>query len=124
MKFCLSLAFLLLLAACGNGPAHNTSSNSANEERDRPARYLQVNYQVRRNLVGRKVVEGEVINTGQFQTWKTVTLRISTEKNEEHADVNYTISESIAPGGKAAFKYKPEGNPERISVAVASATTD
>ena len=97
--FCLLL--LPLLAGCGGPSVRNTSSPNAGDERDNPGRYLQVNYEVRRNLVGRKVVEGQVINTGKFQTWKAVTLRITAYEDGDANNVNLTIDEAIAPGGKS-----------------------
>ena len=120
--FCLLL--LPLLAGCGGPSVRNTSSPNAGDERDNPGRYLQVNYEVRRNLVGRKVVEGQVINTGKFQTWKAVTLRITAYEDGDANNVNLTIDEAIAPGGKASFRFKPEGKPARVKVIVASAVAD
>lgn len=124
MRYLLLCILLPLFASCGSQSARNTGSTNASAERDNPGRFLQVNYQVRRNLVGKKVVEGEVINTGKFQTWKTVTLRITGYKDGDGNSVSYTLSEAIAPGEKASFKFKPEGNPERVKVAVTSATPD
>lgn len=124
MRHFILAAMLLALSACGDGPAQNTGSTGAASERDNPSRFLKVNYQVRRNLVGKKVVEGEVINTGKFQTWNTVTLRITAIKEGNESSVAYTISEAVAPGGKADFKFKPEGNPDRVTVAVSGATAE
>ncbi len=115
---------LLLLAACGDGPATTTSSNKKEDERAHPDAYIKVNYEVRRNLVGKKVVEGDVLNTGRFLTYKTVTLRIVSYKDDDDNTVNYTVSDAIAPGSKAEFKFKPEGNPDRIKVFVAGASAD
>ena len=118
------LCCLPLLAGCGEPSARNTGSSDAAAERDNPGRYLQVNYEVRRNLVGRKVVEGKVINTGKFQTWKTVTLRITAYEDGDANSVNLTLAEPIAPGAGASFRFRPEGKPDRVKVGVASATAD
>ncbi len=119
-----SLLCVLLLAACGNGPATTTSSNKSDDERAHPDTYIKINYEVRRNLAGKKVVEGEVLNTGKFLTYKTVTLRIVSYKDGDENTVTYTVSDAIAPGEKAAFKFKPEGAPERVKVFVAGASAD
>lgn len=116
--------FLIFCSACGDGPATTTSSAKADDERANPADYIKVNYEVRRNLVGKKVVEGAVLNTGKYLTYKTVTLRIVSIKDGDETSVSHTVAEAIAPGEKAAFKYKPEGNPERVQVAVAGATAE
>ncbi len=114
----------LLVTACGNGPATTTTSSRKDEERAHPDTYIKVNYEVRRNLVGKKVVEGEVINTGKFLTYKTVTLRITATKDGDDNTVTYTVPDAIGPGEKAGFKFKPEGSPESVKVAVAGATAD
>lgn len=119
-----SLLCVLFLAACGDGPATTTSSNKSDDERAHPDAYIKVNYEVRRNLVGKKIVEGEVLNTGKFLTYKTVTLRIVSYKESDESTVSYTVSDAIAPGEKAEFKYKPEGSPERVKVFVAGASAD
>lgn len=117
-------AFTLLCSACGDGPATTTTSNKKDDERAHPDTYIKVNYEVRRNLVGKKVVEGEVINTGKFLTYKTVTLRIVSNKDGDESSVTYTVPDAVAPGGKSEFKFKPEGNPDQVKVFVAGASAD
>lgn len=125
MRRLLTLAtFALLFASCGDGPATTTTSSKKEDERKHPDDYIKVNYQVRRNLVGRKLVEGEVLNTGKYLTYNTVTLRIVSIKDGDESSVNYTVSDAIAPGEKASFKYKTEGNPEQVKVQVAGASAD
>ena len=115
---------MLLLASCHGGTPTTTTSSKKEDERERPDAYIKVNYEVHRNLVGKKVVEGEVINTGKYLTYKTITLRIVSYKGGDESTVNYTVPEAVAPGGKAEFKFKPEGNPEQVKVFVAGASAD
>jgi hypothetical protein len=124
MRLLLAAVLVSLFASCSNEPATTTSSTKKDEERAHPDTYIKVNYEVRRNLVGKKVVEGEVINTGKFLTYKTVTLRIISYRDGDENSVNYTVSDAIAPGAKAEFRFKPEGNPERVKVVVAGASVD
>src|SRR5688572_20924448 len=109
-----TLLLATFCAACGDGPATTTTSSKKDDEREQPDRYIKVNYQVRRNLVGKKVVEGEVINTGKYLTYKTVTLLIVSEKDGDESTVNYTVPNAVAPGEKTPFKFKPEGNPGNV----------
>lgn len=119
-----ALAFLMLLSSCGGHTATTTTSTTKDDEREHPDNYIKVNYEVRRNLVGKKIVEGEVINTGKYLTYKTVTLRIVSIKDGDETSVTHTVSDAVAPGGKADFKFKPEGNPEQVKVFVAGASAD
>jgi hypothetical protein len=123
-KLLSALALLCLLSACGGQTATTTTSTKKDDEREHPDNYIKVNYEVRRNLVGKKVVEGDVLNTGKYLTYKTVTLRIVTYKDGDENTVTYTVPDPVAPGGKADFKFKPEGNPDRVKVFVAGATAD
>lgn len=120
----IALSTSLLFASCGGNTATTTTSTKKDDEREHPDTYIKVNYEVRRNLVGKKVVEGEVINTGKYLTYKSVTLRIVSYNDGDEASVNYTVSDAIAPGAKAEFKYKPEGSPERVKIFVAGASAD
>jgi hypothetical protein len=123
-RFLIPAAFAILCTSCGDGPATTTTSSKKDDERAHPDAFIKVNYEVRRNLVGKKVVEGEVLNTGKYMTYKTVSLRITAYKDGDENTVSYTVSDAIAPGEKAEFKYKPEGNPDRVKVYVAGATAD
>jgi hypothetical protein len=123
-RFIIIAVLGLLCASCGDGPATTTTSIRKEDEASHPASFIKVNYEVRRNLVGKKVVEGSVLNTGKHLSYNTITLRITAIKDGDENSVNYTVSEKIAPGEKAEFKFKPEGNPDRVEVAVAGATAD
>lgn len=118
---------LLLLAsglcACSDNPKTITATKEA--EQSNPEDFLKVNYEVRRNLLAKKIVEGEIINTGKNISYSAVTLSIKTYSNDgDEGHVTYTVPGRIAPGGHEAFKYKPEGNPERVEVFVRSASVD
>jgi hypothetical protein len=119
----IALLIACAIAGCNSGPSTTTSSTK-DVEREHPDAYLKVNYEVRRNLVGKKVIEGEVINTGKYMTFKTVTLKIESIRDGDETSVNYTIPDAVAPGAKQEFKYKPEGNPDKVKVSIASASAD
>ena len=119
----IALLIACAIAGCNSAPSTTTSATK-DVEREHPDAYLKVNYEVRRNLVGKKVIEGEVINTGKYMTFKTVTLKIESIKDGDETSVNYTIPDAVAPGAKQEFKYKPEGNPDKVKVSIASASAD
>jgi len=109
--------------ACKNSPTTTAITTKAAEQ-SHPDDFLKVNFEVHRNLLGKKIVEGEVINTGKYLTYKSVTLKISGNKDGESTQAEYTVSDTIAPGGHASFRYKPEGNQEQLKVTIASAITE
>lgn len=118
------LAFLLCCTAC-NERTPASRAATPDEERQHPDDFLKVNFEVRRNLINKKVVEGEVVNTGKNLTYRSITLKIDCiNKDGDHNPVNYTITEIVAPGGRASFRFKPDGSPDQIKVSVASASTE
>lgn len=116
------LVFVVFCAACGNHPAQTTTSTRKEDEKESPEAFIKVNYEVRKNLVGKKIVEGEVLNTGKYLTYSAVTLKIVSYLDGDEQSVPYTVPGPIAPGGKVDFRYKPEGNPEKVTVAVSGAS--
>ena len=121
MKTILLTCFMAVcLWSCGTPPA-KTKNATKEAEQANPADFLKVNFEVRKNLLGKKIVDGEVINTGKNLGYSSVTLRISCTKDGNETSTEYTVSDAIPPGGKANFSYKPDGNPAHVNVSVASA---
>ncbi|MBS1645061.1 MAG: hypothetical protein JST36_08500 [Bacteroidetes bacterium] len=124
MRSILVLFSLLLgLAAC-SPPTTKTNIPSKAAEQANPTDFLRVNFEVRKNLLGKKIVNGTVLNTGKNQSYSSVTLSITCIKDGEESNTEYTLSEPLPPGGKAKFSYKPEGNPEQVKLRIASATAE
>lgn len=121
LLFCCLIA--LSISGCGNPPAKTTTPTREAEQAN-PRDFLKVNYEVRKNLLGRKIVEGDVLNTGKNLSYSSVSLRIVCIKDGEENATEYTISSQIVPGAQAHFSYKTEGNPDQIKVTIASATTE
>lgn len=125
MRFLIPLIAVML--SCVSCNQHTPASRAAtpDEERQHPDDFLKVNFEVRRNLINKKVVEGEVVNTGKNLTYRSITLKIDCiNKDGDHNPVNYTITDVVAPGGRASFRFKPDGSPDQIKVSVASAATE
>ncbi|MEO6830713.1 MAG: hypothetical protein ABI378_00695 [Chitinophagaceae bacterium] len=118
-----SCLMAICLWSCGAPPAKTTIATKETEQAH-PTDFLKVNFEVRKNLLGKKIVEGEVINTGKNLGYSSVTLRISCTKDGDETNTEYTVSEAIPPGGKANFSYKPDGNPQQVKVSIASATAE
>lgn len=123
MRILLSVLLPLIFASCSEQPGVSTATDGASE-RANSATYVKVNCQVRKNLVGRKIVEGDVLNTGRFQTYNSVTLRIEMIEDGRKSAAEYTVAGKLPPGGRNSFRYKPEGAPEHIDVRVSAATAD
>lgn len=121
MKRALICLLAISFAACQD------DSRLPPEERERinPASFIKVNHAVRKNLLGKQVIEGKVINTGTNITYKSVTLKIEceTKKNGDQT-IPYTINESLAPGKSVDFKYKPGFQCETVKVTVKSAVAE
>lgn len=73
-----------------------------------PLNYLDTDFEYKANIVKQVVVEGNLINTAIFTTYKDVKLKVvyvdklTNKKAEEH----FVIHKSIAPGSSMKFKYR------------------
>jgi hypothetical protein len=121
MRYLIFLPLILTLYSCNERPAVTNASGEA-AERAHPGTFLKVNYQVRRNLVGKKIIEGEVLNTGRFQTYNSVSLSIEMTQDGHKTIAEYTVAGTLPPGGRNAFKYKPERVPDHVDIHVSAAT--
>ena len=124
------MRLLTLVVCCAitclgcNDPVATTKTPTADDERAHPANYLKVNFEVHKNLVGKKVIEGTVMHTGKYLTYKTVTLRIDCYKGGNNNPVPYTLVAPLKPGMHESFKFKPESNPDKVKVSISEATVD
>ena len=123
MRNLLLLPLVLLMLSCNEEPVVNAAGDT-NTERAHPATYVKVNYEVRKNLVGKKIIEGDVLNAGRFQTYTSVSLSIEMTDNGKKTVTEYTVPGKLAPGSRNPFRYKPEGNPDHIAVRVSAATAE
>ncbi len=123
MRYLPLLPALFVLLSCRGRPAVHTAADKAVEQAS-PSTYVKVNYQVRKNLLGRKVIEGEVLNAGRFQTYTSVSLNVELTEDGHKTSLEYTVPGKLPPGGRNAFRYKPEGSPEHISIRVSAATAE
>jgi hypothetical protein len=77
------------------------------EQKD-PAKFISVDGDKKKNLIGQTVVKGEVFNNAKIVTYKDVDVKISFySKTGTVLEEDYeTVFENIAPGKSAKFKAK------------------
>lgn len=121
MKRALICLLAVVVAACQD----DSKLPPKERERANPVSFIKVNYAVRKNLLGKQVIEGSIINTGTDITYKSVTLKIAceTKKNGDQT-LPYTINEALAPGKSVDFKYKPGFSCETVTVTVKSVVAE
>ena len=121
MKYLIILLAAFCFCACGD----DSKLPPKEREKINPASFIKVNHSLRKNLVGRQVIEGKLINTGTSITYKSVTLRLECEtKDNGTQTVPFTVNESLAPGKSVDFKYKPGFSCETVEVTVKSAIAE
>lgn len=91
------LPLALLMLSCNDEPVVNTAGGTG-AEGAHPATYVKVNYEVRKNLVGKKIIEGNVLNTGRFQTYISASQSIDMDRSRQEGD------HGIHCAGKAATR--------------------
>jgi len=108
----------LVFTACGSNQKEaetkakdkyeQTKETLEQTEKKSPKRFLTVDGNDRKNLIGQRVIKGTVINKATVASYKDVDIELSffsktgalLEKDHE------VIYETIAPGGKSSFKTK------------------
>jgi hypothetical protein len=132
MKISLSIfTTILLLTACGGGQKdadknYESSKESIEQiEQKNPVKFITVEGEKKKNLIGQTVVNANVHNNAKMVTYKDVDVKISfysktgTVLEEDHE----TVYENIAPGTSVHFKSKfftPKGT-DSISFKVVEA---
>jgi hypothetical protein len=119
MKNSLSIfAAILFLNACGGGQKDGDAKAEKNYEKSKesieqieqknPAKFITVEGEKKKNLIGQTVINADVHNNAKMVTYKDVDVKISfysktgTVLEEDHK----TVYENIAPGTSAHFKEK------------------
>ncbi len=111
------LTATLLLTACGGGQKdaakdeknYEKSKESLEQtEQKNPAKFITVDGDKKKNLLGQTVVRADITNHAKIVTYKDVDVKITfysktgTVLEEDHE----TIYENIAPGTSVHFKSK------------------
>lgn len=132
------LAVSFVFAACGGDEKkaeaktkdkyEQTRESLEETEKKNPKRFLAVQGSDRRNLIGQRVIKGEVSNKATVASYKDVDIELSfysetgtlLEKDHE------VIYETIAPGGSTSFKTKyfaPKGT-DSVAMKIVGAKTE
>jgi hypothetical protein len=105
---------IVLLTACGGGQKEsdkkyeNSKESIEQTEQKNPVKFITVNGDKKKNLIGQTVVNADVHNNAKMVTYKDVDVKITfysktgTVLEEDHQ----TIYENIAPGTSVHFKSK------------------
>lgn len=115
MKIFLSIFTAILLTSCGgqsdakNEKDYEKSKESLEQtEQKNPTKFITVDGDKKKNLIGQTVVNGDVHNNAKIVTYKDVDVKISfysktgTVLEEDHE----MVYENIAPGTSVHFKSK------------------
>jgi hypothetical protein len=109
---------ILFLNACGSGQKDTDSKADKNYEKSKesleqieqknPTKFIRIEGNKKKNLLGQTVVKGEIYNNAKMITYKDVEIKISFYSKtgsvlEEDIE---TIYETIIPGGSVNFKSK------------------
>jgi hypothetical protein len=108
----------LLLTACGGGQKEGDTKSEKDYEKSKesleqteqknPAKFITVDGDKKKNLLGQTVVRADINNNAKIVTYKDVDVKITfysktgTVLEEDHE----TIYENIAPGTSVHFKSK------------------
>lgn len=119
MKIFLSIfTATFLLTACGGGQKDSDAKAEKNYEKSKesieqieqknPAKFITVEGEKKKNLIGQTVINADVHNNAKMVTYKDVDVKISfysktgTVLEEDHK----TVYENIPPGTSVHFKDK------------------
>ncbi len=119
MKLILSLVITtFLLTSCNGDSKTITSKDEKNYEKSKetleqteqknPTKFITVDGDKKKNLVGQTVVKAEVFNNAKIVTYKDVDVKITffSETGAVLEEDHETVYKSIAPGTSAKFKSK------------------
>jgi hypothetical protein len=125
MKYFLSVLFVINIFSACNLVSNNEAKEEKNYEKTKetleetekknPTKFIAVEGEKKKNLIGQTVVRGEVKNNAKIVTYKDVDIKLSFYSKtgaileEDHE----TIYETIAPGATVKFKSKyftPKGS--------------
>jgi hypothetical protein len=117
MKFFIGLFLAAFLFAACNGNDKQQKENSNYEknkeslketEQKQPAKFLSIDGNKRKNLIGRTIVKGSITNNAKVVTFKDVEIKIKfySKTGAPIEEDTETIYETIAPGKTVDFKTK------------------
>jgi hypothetical protein len=116
-NFLFLCATILFLNACG-GQKDTDSKADKNYEKSKesleqieqknPTKFITIEGNKKKNLLGRTVVKGEIFNNAKMITYKDVEIKISfySKTGTLLEEDRETIYDSIVPGGSVNFKSK------------------
>ncbi len=131
---CLSFAFCAMIFSCSNNSQkavtekesyEKTKESMKEKEEKKPAGFLAVHGNNKRNILGQTVIKGIVTNTASVAIFKDVELKLSFY-SKTHALLetdNETVYEVLHPGESKNFKTKyfaPKGT-DSVAISVLSA---
>ena len=142
----ISFCLIMIFNACNNTdktPTYEDKKKSMEaQEKNNPAKFLTINGTYYKNLLGKQVLKGNVVNAASLIKYKDIVLKISFFKNADNTDMkdkskkdegknlistgNFVIYDSFPPNSTTDFKLKvdaPSGT-KTLSWEVVSATTE
>jgi hypothetical protein len=117
-NFLFLCATILFLNACGGGQKDTDSKADKNYEKSKesleqieqknPTKFITIEGNKKKNLLGQTVVKGEIYNNAKMITYKDVEIKISfySKTGTLLEEDRETIYDSIVPGGSVNFKSK------------------
>ncbi|MEP6712369.1 MAG: hypothetical protein ABJA37_08140 [Ferruginibacter sp.] len=126
-------SLILIIGSCRNGHQYdiatdkyeNTKESLAQTEQKNPARFLSVEGNNKKNLLGQMVIRGKVSNNAKVVAYKDIDIKLSfysktgTLLEEDHE----TVYETVHPGASSNFKSKyfaPKGS-DSVALHIAGA---
>jgi hypothetical protein len=118
MKYFIPLfATILFFSACGLAGNKETTAEKEYEktketleetEKKNPTRFIKVEGEKKKNLIGQTVVRGEITNNAKVVTYKDVDVKLSfySKTGAVLEEDHETIYENVAPGATVKFKSK------------------
>jgi len=131
--FSLTCFIIIVLTACGGSAEKSTEDKTYSEQKEsleqtekkHPLRFLRIEGDNKKNLIGQTVVRGTIFNKATLAAYKDVRIKMLCYKDgkmvEEHEDV---VNDIIKPNSDKDFKTKyrlPKGT-DSIELSVMSAS--